>query len=193
VYSCLAALAVADALHIDLVTASKALSTLSPTPGRMRLLEGIHNTVIIDDTYNSSPIAALSALDTLQRIEGGRRIAVLGDMRELGTYSAEAHRQVGKRAAEVVDALITVGVESRVLAEAARSAGLPDAHIVSYGYDESKQVGLDLKEKIKEGDVILIKGSQNRIRLERTVKELMAHPEEAGKLLVRQEREWLQR
>ncbi len=190
VYACLAALSVADALSIDLVSASNALSALSPTLGRMHLIPGINESTIIDDTYNSSPVAALSALDTLASITAKRRIAVLGDMRELGQYSIEAHRQVGKRAAEVVDLLITVGIESRVLAEAAKAHGLSDSQVISYGYDESKRAGKELKELIAKGDVVLVKGSQNRIRLEKTVTEIMKNPETASQLLVRQEREW---
>lgn len=190
IYAYLAALAVAHKLSINLTKASEALLRLEPTPGRMRLLSGKNGSTIIDDTYNSSPVAAIAALETLEQIKAKRRVAILGDMRELGHYSAEAHRSVGKKAAAVADILITVGAESRTLADAAKEGGMPEERITSYGYDESTKVGMDFAEHIQEGDIVLVKGSQNRIRLERAVKEIMEHPENATTLLVRQEKEW---
>jgi UDP-N-acetylmuramoyl-tripeptide--D-alanyl-D-alanine ligase len=160
-------------------------------PGRMRLLDGVHNSTIIDDSYNSSPAAAIAALETLGGLEAKRHIAVLGDMRELGEYGREAHEMVGKRAAEIVDLLVTVGEESRVLADAARAAGLSENKIRTFGYGEAEKAGKELARLIQKGDIILVKGSQNRIRLERCVEKIMAEPSRAKELLVRQEPEWL--
>src|SRR5205807_740857 len=84
---------------------------------------GINGARIIDDSYNASPESVLAALKLLSELPGQRKIAVLGDMRELGTASVPAHRRVGRYAAEVVDLLLVYGAESRVAAEEARSAG----------------------------------------------------------------------
>jgi UDP-N-acetylmuramoyl-tripeptide--D-alanyl-D-alanine ligase len=132
-----------------------------------------------------------AALDTLAESESsGRTIALLGDMRELGEHSERAHREVGEHAAQVASLLITVGEESQVLAESAIAAGLNPDRVTMFGYGEAEKAGALIAHEIREGDVVLIKGSQNKIRLERAVKEIMAHPEDAAALLVRQESEW---
>ena len=119
-----------------------------------------------------------------------RRIAVLGDMLELGRFASEAHRNIGTRAALCADRLVTVGFRSRASAEAALDAGMPEANIRQYEQNESRRVGEELKGELQEGDIVLVKGSQS-MRMERTVEELMAEPERAGDLLVRQDAEWL--
>lgn len=193
VYAALAAIAVSDCVGVDAVTASAGLRGWEPPPGRVRVLDGIKGSIIIDDTYNSSPAAALAALDTLKEAGLGRRkIAILGDMMELGRYSKEAHRRVGERAAECADLLITVGFRSRTTAEAALDAGMKDLQVRSYEIGESARAGKELEAELKEGDVILIKGSQS-MRMERAVLELMAHPEKAADLLVRMDPEWMTR
>jgi UDP-N-acetylmuramoyl-tripeptide--D-alanyl-D-alanine ligase len=189
----LAGSSVALARGENLAAVAARFRTHESPPGRMRLLDGISGTTIIDDSYNSSPAAALKALDALAKLPiKGRRIACIGDMRELGVRSAEAHAAVGRRAAEVADILITVGEESRMLAEAAHDAGMK-GNVKSYGYGESKRAGQELASDLRPGDVVLVKGSQNMIRMERLVKEIMAEPNRARELLVRQEKEWLEK
>ena len=159
----------------------------------MRIIRGANGSTVIDDTYNSSPAAAFAALDTLKEVkvpEGGRRIAILGDMLELGKYSADAHRQLGARAADAADLLLTIGFRSRAVAEGALDAGLPESLIRQYEHSESRRAGQELREELREGDVVLVKGSQ-AMRMERAVEELMADPEQAADLLVRQEPEWI--
>lgn len=193
VYAGLAALATAEAVGVDLVAAARGLAAWSPTPGRLRILKGIKDTLIIDDTYNSSPAAAFAALDALADIRAkGRKIAVLGDMLELGKFSADAHRKIGVRAAEVADMLITVGFRARATAEAALDAGMKEKNIRTYEMNESQRAGKELELELKAGDVALIKGSQS-MRMERTVKEVMAEPLRAEELLVRQDEEWKNR
>ncbi|HUO50205.1 MAG TPA: UDP-N-acetylmuramoyl-tripeptide--D-alanyl-D-alanine ligase [Candidatus Paceibacterota bacterium] len=189
-YAALAALAVASALGIKHADAIATLAQWSPPSGRMRLLRGVHGAIIIDDSYNSSPAAALSALETLAEVPGKRKIAILGDMRELGEFSEKGHRLVGQYAAKVADVLVTVGEESKVLAQAARDAGMSPTVIREYGYDSAQQVGKDVAREVLPGDVILVKGSQNRIRLERAVYELLADRSHAQAQLVRHERAW---
>ncbi len=193
VYAALAALAVAEAVGVDLVAAARGLAHWSPPPGRLRVLKGLKDTLIIDDTYNSSPVAALAALDALAHIRAkGRKIALLGDMLELGKFSAEAHRKIGARAAEVADMLMTVGFRARATAEAALDAGMKEKKIRTYEMNESQRAGKELELDMKAGDVILIKGSQS-MRMERAVKEIMAEPLRAEELLVRQDEEWKNR
>ena len=191
VLSTLAACAVGIAEGMSLTTISENLKKHTPTPGRMRILDGMNGSVIIDDSYNSSPAAALLALDTLKQLPAGRRIAALGDMRELGSHSKEAHEVVGKRAAEIADMLITVGEESKVLADAARKAR-PNLAIKSYGYGESAKAGAELASELRAGDIVLVKGSQNMIRMEHFTKSIMADSAQAKFLLVRQDPEWLE-
>ena len=164
---------------------------LKGAPGRGKLLKGLKNTYIIDDTYNASPLAVQEALRTLEEAKApGRKIAVLGDMMELGTYSKKAHEDVGAHAAKVVDMLFTVGIRARQIAEGALENGLHESKILQY--EDAKRAGKELELKLKEGDIVLLKGSQS-MRMERAVKEIMAEPERAKELLVRQEEEWEKR
>jgi UDP-N-acetylmuramoyl-tripeptide--D-alanyl-D-alanine ligase len=162
-----------------------------PPPGRMRLLPGIKKTIIIDDSYNASPVSMKSALETLTRVvedEHVVRYAVLGDMRELGNSSPAYHTEIGQLVPRAADVLITVGVETLALGNAAIAAGLPkDAWIQA---KDATEAGKILQDRIQSGDVILFKGSQNTIRLERAIKEIMAEPLRAQELLVRQSSEW---
>lgn len=194
IYPVLASLAVGEALGLEILSTVGALASYKPPPGRMRIIEGVNGATIIDDSYNASPVATLAALDTLAGLKvRGRKIAALGDMRELGRYAKEAHRRVGQRAFEVVDILVCVGEESRVLREAAITAGLTENNTFQYGYRESTRAGKDLKKMLQPGDIVLVKGSQNLIRMEHLVKEIIAEPSRAEELLVRQEKEWLLR
>src|SRR3989344_2428230 len=189
IYAALAALATAHIAGVDLVSASRNLATWEPPPGRVRILKGLRGSYIIDDTYNSSPAAAHAALDILKEVHAKRRIAVLGDMLELGKYSADQHRKLGEHAAQCADILITVGFRARAAAQSALDAGMPEANIFQYEMNEAVRAADELQDKLQEGDVVLVKGSQS-IRLERTVLELMAEPQHASELLVRMEPEW---
>jgi UDP-N-acetylmuramoyl-tripeptide--D-alanyl-D-alanine ligase len=112
--------------------------------------------LLLDDTYNASPESTLAALNLLEELEG-RKVAVLGDMLELGPYEQHGHEMVGVRAAEVVDELVTVGERGRMIAAAARSAGLPGEKITEL---ESAQQAIEfLSPRLDEKDVVLVKGS----------------------------------
>lgn len=171
-----AAFALMKVLGEDLSIAAKAFENTEPISGRMRLIEGINNSTIIDDTYNSSPVAVEEALKTLKSVKSKRRIAVLGDMLELGRYTADEHRRVGALARKSAKVLVTVGVRAKIMEG-------------DYHFTNSREAGKFLKDLIKADDIILIKGSQG-MRMERCVEELMAHPEDKEKLLVRQDAEW---
>ena len=186
-----AAAAVGAALHKPLGDIAGALESYDPPPGRMRLVRGIKNTLIIDDTYNASPAATAAALTTLGMITTkGRKIAVLADMMELGRHSTEEHRKIGEQVAKHADMLVTVGFRARDIAAAALDNGMPDNAILQF--EDSGKAGAELQNLIKEGDCVLVKGSQS-MRMERVVEEIMAEPDRAEELLVRQDAEWKKR
>ncbi|MFH1454989.1 MAG: UDP-N-acetylmuramoyl-tripeptide--D-alanyl-D-alanine ligase [bacterium] len=190
IYASLAAIAVGLYLKINIVKSGEALLNFDASKGRMKIINGIKNITIIDDTYNSSPVALISALYSLKHVNKknkGRKIAVLGDMMELGKHSADEHYKVGKIVAEVCDILITVGIRSRKMAEGALDALMSEKNI--FQFEDSISAGKELQNIIKENDIILVKGSQST-RMEKVVEEVMLEPEKANKLLVRQEREW---
>jgi len=187
----LAAVAVGRALGKDLAECVQALGSYVPPPGRMHLLRGIKGSAIIDDTYNSSPAAVEAALDTMVLIAPhGRKIAVLGDMLELGRHSVEEHRKIGTYAAGTADLLVTIGFRARDIAQGALDAGLDEKNILQY--EDATKAGEELAGMVGQGDCVLVKGSQS-MRMERTVEELMANPESAHELLVRQDVEWIKR
>jgi len=187
-YNYTAAAAVASLFDLSLSEVAEALKEHTPPPGRMRLVPGLKDTMLIDDTYNSSPVATERALSTLYELKcKGRKIAVLGDMLELGQYSVEEHERVGKQVAETADVLVTVGVRSRKTAEGALENGFDEANILQF--DEAVRAGRELQNFIKADDVLLVKGSQS-IRCEKIILDLMAHPEKAPDLLVRQSTTW---
>lgn len=187
--SALAATAVGLSLGINLLDIAESLRNFAPPPGRMNLLPGIKNTWLIDDSYNASPMAVIAALDTLEELQRSkRRIAALGEMAELGELSEEGHRDVGKHAGVTnVDMLLTVGKNGKLIADAAKEAGLPEDRIFSF--DSSMEAGKFLQDRLEPNDLVLVKGSQVS-RMEKITKEIMADPGLAGELLVRQGKEW---
>lgn len=182
-----AAMAVMRVLGEDVAVAAAGFSRETPTAGRMRIVPGLNGSTIIDDTYNSSPIAVEEALNTLKMVKGKRKIAALGDMLELGRYSSEAHRQVGEKAGKIADLLVTVGIRSRTTAEASLTSGMKEGEVAQF--NTSAEAGAFLKDVVKSGDIILVKGSQGT-RMERVVEALMAEPKQKSRLLVRQGEEW---
>jgi UDP-N-acetylmuramoyl-tripeptide--D-alanyl-D-alanine ligase len=124
---------------------------------RLVAVAGPRNSLLIDDTYNASPDSMIAALNLLAELDG-RKVAVLGDMLELGEWEERGHRMVGARAVEVVDFLVAVGEKARWIAEEARLQGLSSAKIVLCG--NSAEALEFLKNKIGEGDVVLVKGSR---------------------------------
>lgn len=190
VYSALAAIAVGQIYNVDLITIAKTLKNFKTPSGRMRIMPGIKKTTLIDDTYNSSSLAAIEAIKLLAEINfGNKKYAVLGDMLELGNDAEELHQQVGGEVAKnKIDYLITSGELARDFARGAKAAGMDPDHIFSF--KDSHEAGRFLQKRMKQGDVILIKGSQGA-RMEHVVKEVMARPERAADLLVRQDKSWI--
>ncbi len=135
---------------------------------RLIAVPGIKGSTIIDDTYNASPASTLAALNLLADLEG-RKIAVLGDMLELGGFEEKGHRLVGRRAAETVDKLVTVGPRGRIIAQEAQALGMDEDDLFAV---ESNQEAVEvLRRLIASGDLILIKGSRG-MKMEEIVAEL---------------------
>jgi len=124
--------------------------------------------LLLDDTYNATPESMLAALNLLAELEG-RKVAVLGDMLELGQYEKQGHEMVGVRAAEVVDMLITVGILGHLIAAAAQRAGLESHKIAEF--EIQSEVIKHLQKHLIEGDVVLVKGSHG-LRMDRIVSAL---------------------
>ncbi len=187
-YTYAAAAAVSSVFNISLHDAMEALANHVPPQGRMKIIEGVNGSVIIDDTYNSSPVACAHAVDTLLGLKvSGKRIAVLGDMLELGQYSVREHEKIGEMLSSKVDVLITLGLRAQKIAEGARAYGFDTKNI--FQYDTAEAAIETLKSLIQNKDVILVKASQG-IRAEKVVFSLMKEPEKAADLLVRQDPIW---
>jgi len=137
--------------------------TNSNTQLRLVAVQTNSGALILDDTYNATPESTIAALDLLQELQG-QKIAVLGDMLELGQYEQRGHELVGKRAAEVVQHLIAVGPRGRTIADTARQVGLPSTAITCV--DNAQQAADVLKYNLQAGDVVLIKGSHG-LRMDR--------------------------
>jgi len=155
---------------LNLVEVSEALSNnYQPAKGRMNLIAGIKDTYIIDDTYNASPLSMQEALDTLRDLPATRKIAVLGDMLELGKYSIEAHEAIGRLVGQIAEILVTVGPRAKFIAEAAKNSGLAENKILSF--DTAAEAGRSVQELMKKGDLVLIKASR-AVGLEKVVEEI---------------------
>ncbi|MGD8373564.1 MAG: Mur ligase family protein [Candidatus Woesebacteria bacterium] len=163
------------------------MQSIQPVNGRMRMLRGLKDTVIIDDTYNSSPRAALAAIQTLYSLPGKQKIAILGSMNELGDYSKEAHEQVGKLCdPTLLDWVITIGNDAqKYLAPAAELKGCQVRSFAS-PYD----AGAFAHSVLHPHAIVLAKGSQNGVFAEEALKILL-HSTDEEHQLVRQEPEWL--
>lgn len=196
VMAALAGAAVGVALGVDFWTIASALSGWHPPAGRMRLLPGRGGALLIDDTYNSSPKAALEALDALADLRMSiaarrRATAVLGTMAELGAESDRLHREVGATVAHVKPSrLVTVGPEASAIADAAVAGGMAESTVRRF--ETADAAAAFLAPVVAAGDIVLIKGSQSA-RCERVTAALLAHPEDAPELLVRQTRDWQDR
>ena len=176
VYNLLAGLAAARALDVPLEEAASGLASLSPARrrGERILLRG--DILLIDETYNSNPRALICALDALvvevedEEEDFGRRVAVVGDMLELGVKASELHREVGRHAATLdLGLLVGVGPLGGEIVDGARGAGMAEARLATC-VDANQAVAL-LERSLVEGDVVLVKGSRG-VGLDKTIEWL---------------------
>lgn len=179
IYSILAAVAVGLRFGVNLVDTAGILENIELPPSRMNLLNGIKNSFIINDSYNASPLSSHAALDALKAFgdaiarAGGkkaRKIAVMGDMKELGKYEVQAHQAIGALVPERADILITVGLAAKFIAEAAADSGMVESKIFSFS--SSEEAKSKVQEIIKEGDAVLIKGSR-AMKMEKILEEII--------------------
>ncbi len=188
-YSVLAAVLVGNELGLKRTDILAGLSAILPVSGRLRRLRGINNSIIIDDTYNASPEAMKAGLETLYALEAPQRIAILGNMNELGAMSAAAHTEIGNLCdPERLALVVTIGPDANAhLAAAAEARGCSVKR-----FDDPYAAGEYLQSKIQPEAVIFAKGSQNGVYAEEAVKKILADPEDANKL-VRQSEYWTRR
>jgi UDP-N-acetylmuramoyl-tripeptide--D-alanyl-D-alanine ligase len=124
---------------------------------RLSIVPGLNGSTLLDDTYNSSPESAVAALEALEDL-AGRRIAVLGDMLELGTQETAGHYRVGRRAVGVVSLLVTVGERGNLIGQSALESGMSSEQVVRVA-DNDKAISY-LRGQVRAGDVVLVKGSR---------------------------------
>jgi UDP-N-acetylmuramoyl-tripeptide--D-alanyl-D-alanine ligase len=153
----LAAAAVAREQGLRFAEIVDALQALAPAL-RLKVVEGINGSRVVDDSYNASPESMLAALRLLGELPGSRKIAILGDMLELGSAEADGHRRVGSQAAQVADLVIGVGERSRLMTQAARATGLPADQVLDASGGE--EVIALLRQTLRPGDDVLVKGSR---------------------------------
>lgn len=187
--SLLAAASIASAMGMDAKTIAKELSKIPGVNGRMKLLKGVNGSKLIDDSYNSSPEAVLSALEVLKEMKAKRKIAILGNMNELGAESQDAHYKIGKSAAKVADMLIVIGKDAEVFTvSGAKDAKMnpDDIKIFKTPYE----IGHFLKRMVGAGDILLVKGSQNGVFSEEVVRILLEPSLDPKDYVVRQSKSW---
>jgi UDP-N-acetylmuramoyl-tripeptide--D-alanyl-D-alanine ligase len=182
-----AAAATASVLGLKTADIKKGLQDITAFAGRMQILPGLNDSKLIDDTYNATPIAVNAALDVLYKAKASQRIAILGSMNELGDYSESAHREVGEHCdPKKLDLVVTIGRDANTwLAPLAEARGCKVKTFLS-PYDAGKFV----KNEIKQGAVVLAKGSQNGVFAEEALKVLLENPDDASKF-VRQSEYWM--
>jgi UDP-N-acetylmuramoyl-tripeptide--D-alanyl-D-alanine ligase len=183
----LAAAAVASELALSESDVNAALTRLQPFAGRMQVLVGIKKSTIIDDTYNASPVAVKAALDVLYAADTPQRIALLGNMNELGDFSPQAHTDIGEYCdPSKLSVVVTLGSDAnKYLAEAAKQRGCEVKTCAN-----PQEAGEYIATRLQENAVVLAKGSQNRVFAEEAIKPLLQDKADEAKL-VRQSNYWM--
>jgi UDP-N-acetylmuramoyl-tripeptide--D-alanyl-D-alanine ligase len=188
VYAALSAVAVGIFFKINLVDIASALENFVPPLGRMNLIDGVNKSYVIDDTYNSSPASTLAALDVMKNLKALRKIAALGDMLELGENSESGHREVLTHALESgITIFFVSGDRMKKAAFELEKEGKLSGKV--FYFDDPEFLGSELKKGLREGDLVLVKGSQG-MRMEKAVFEIMADQKNAEELLCRQSKDW---
>ncbi len=188
VASSLAAFAVGQKLAIQSLKIKKSLENIKPINGRMRILPGKNNCILIDDTYNANPASVKAALDVLEQIKyAGRKVAILGNMNELGKFEEAEHREIGEYSHGKADLIIFAGKNAEIMAKA--NGG--NENVLTFKSRQDLIKSLDTI--IKPRDLILIKASQNGNFFEEVTKVLMKNPESAPEVLVRQSKRWMRK
>lgn len=169
-YSAAAAASVGLIFGMNLVKISEALEkSYRPASHRMEIVPGMKDTWVIDDSYNASPLSMAVAMETLKSLPAKRKIAVLGDMLEIGEYAMQEHQKTGMLVPKIADELITIGPRAKFIAEGAAKAGMRKSSIQAF--DVAEDARLPLRTLVKKGDLILFKASR-AMHLEKLVEEV---------------------
>lgn len=157
IYALTAATAVGLSLGMNLVEIAEAMEDYRIVKGRTKFIPGINNIWILEDTYNACPDSVQAAIDLIKEIPAKRKILILGDMKELGELSPEAHKKIGQEIGKIADVFVAVG-EEMALAKKVVDKEYPD--IESFWFENSEQAKESVKKIIKKGDLVLVKGSR---------------------------------
>lgn len=168
-YAAAAAAAIGLSFGINLVRIVEAFHYYQPSSRRMKLLSGIKGTFIIDDSDEASPLSMRAALETIGDLKAKRKVAVLGDMLELGQYAIETHEAVGRLYHRNIDVLVTIGSRSKFIADAAIKNGFNKNKALSF--DTADQAKLEVQGLLEKGDLVLVKGARE-MELDRIIKEI---------------------
>lgn len=188
VYPILASLVIAKDMGINVLDVLQSLGSYKVPVGRMNILKGIDDIIILDDSYNSSPIALQAGIETLGQINAETKIAVLGDMAELGKYTQAEHKKIAHILKQnKINHLITLGEKADIIRQEAEEIGIKKICNALSHRDAASKV----YEWSKGKTTVLIKGSQSS-RMEKVTYELLEEKEFAPHLLVRQEKVWRQ-
>ena len=170
VYALAAAAAVGLSLEMNLVEIAEAMKDYQIPLGRTKFILGINDSWVLDDTYNACPDSVLAALDLIEDINAKRRIVILGDMKELGDFSKQAHELIGEKVSEIADIFIAVGKE---MMSAKDIAIEKNSKIEVFWFENSEEAKKYIKKMIQKGDLILVKGSR-AMEMERIIKGIIA-------------------
>jgi len=159
IYVALLAMAVGSRFNLNLVELSQALKNYHSLPGKMRMIDGVNDSLILDDSENSSPFSMVEALRVLSKIKTkGRKIAVLGDILGLGKYSTGAHEDIGAKIKGSADLLFTYGLRAKFLAKGAEGKSFDKKNI--FEFTDKNELLVALKAEIRKDDLILVDGSE---------------------------------
>lgn len=170
VSSALAAASLGISCGMSLINIKRGLEKSSPPPHRLQLLEGLEGWYVLDDTYNSSPAALQEALNVLGKLPAHRRILVLGEMRELGVYSEQLHREAAQKIYKDKVDLVLLGTgDARFIADELIRLGYPEERVLNNL--SNTQIVSNILRKVGKGDIVLIKGSR-AVKLEEVVSRI---------------------
>lgn len=164
-YAAASAAAVGLIFGVNFLNISEALRRYKPASHRMELMQGVRGSLIIDDSYNASPLSVQAALHALKDLPGKRKIAVLGDMLEIGKYTIQAHEKVGQIAGKIADVLVAVGPRAKFIAEGMRKTGVRKVVMEFDTWEDARE---PVQELIKRDDLVLVKASR-AVKLDKIV------------------------
>ena len=168
-YAVAAAACVGIVFGINLARVAEEIQYYEAPKRRLKLLPGIKGSFILDDSYNASPLSMHAAIETMRDLRAKRKVAVLGDMLELGQYAMDAHEQIGRLTRKVFDILVTIGPRGKLIADGALRAGFDKNRVFSF--DSSDEARLEVQRIIQKGDLVLVKASR-AMQLDKIVEEI---------------------